>query len=258
MNVSLLQLDIQWGNPEGNIRQATALMDAQPHADLFVLPEMWATGFITEPTDIVKGEQEDRALAWMKQEAKKRSCAICGSLAIKLSEQDYRNRSYFVTPDGVSFYDKHHLFTHGHEDKYYIAGKQHTIVEWQGVRFLLLTCYDLRFPVWSRYGIAGEYDAMIYVANWPQSRQEAWNILTHARAIENQSFVIAVNRVGNDPYTSYQGGSIMIDPIGRDLIKDEKHTELSLVGQLCMDKLQKARSRFSVLADRDCLTNGIG
>lgn len=251
MNISLLQLDIQWGNPEENIRRAEALMGQQPEADLYVLPEMWATGFVTEPTADIPTEEENKALAWMRRMANRHACAICGSLAVRLSSNDYRNRCYFITPEGVSFYDKHHLFTHGHEDRFYRAGNNRIIVEWKGVRFLLLVCYDLRFPLWSRYGLAGEYDAIIYVANWPQSRQEAWQILTRARAIENQCYVIAVNRVGNDPKIAYQGGSAIIDPIGRDVVTDEKHTESSLSGQLCMDKLRQARDRFRVLADRD-------
>ncbi len=251
MNITLLQIDSQWDNLEVNIQRAEALMNAQPQADLYVLPEMWATGFITEPTDSVLAENENPALAWMKRMAAQHACALCGSLAVKTSSGEIRNRCYFVKPDEVAFYDKHHLFTHGHEDRYYTPGKDHVIVEWKGVRFLLLVCYDLRFPLWSRYGKAGEYNAIIYVANWPKSRQEAWEILTHARAIENQCFVIAVNRVGSDPYVTYQGGSKLIDPIGRTLVTDTKHTEQPISGLLCMENLLEARARFRVLADRD-------
>ena len=156
-----------------------------------------------------------------------------------------------MTPSAVFFYDKHHLFTHGHEHEYYTAGETHTIVEWSGMRFLLLTCYDLRFPVWSRYGVAGEFDAIVCVASWPQSRYAAWDTLTHARAIENQCYVIAVNRVGEDPVSQYNGGSMLIDPVGRTVATCNDNTEQSLNAVLSIDTLNKARSHFRVLDDRD-------
>lgn len=254
MKVALLQMDIAWGNPEENVQRAEALRALQPGADLYVLPEMWATGFATSPEGLAEQESQSVALEWMRQTARSYSCAVCGSLAVEVEDEhgtSYRNRQYFVTPDGISFYDKHHLFTHGHEDEHYTAGQTHTVVNWQGFRFLLLTCYDLRFPVWARYGWAGEYDVIIYVANWPQSRMDAWNVLTHARAIENQSYVIAVNRVGCDASCSYTGGSMMIDPIGRTIATCKNEAEHSLLAILSLSDLQKARARFKVLQDED-------
>lgn len=251
MKLVLLQIDIQWGNPQENIARVERLLSQATDANLYVLPEMWATGFATEPAGIAENESHSVALAWMKQQARLRGCAICGSLAVKMPDGSFRNRHYFVKPEGVEYYDKHHLFSHGGEDKTFEAGQEHTIVEWKGVRFLLLTCYDLRFPVWSRYGRAGEYDAIIYVANWPASRQLAWDVLTHARAIENQCYVIAVNRVGSDQKTSYQGGSMLIDPIGRTVAESIKNTEQALEAVLSMENLEKARLRFQVLSDRD-------
>ncbi len=254
MKVALLQMDIAWGNPEENVQRAEALRALQPGADLYVLPEMWATGFATSPEGLAEQESQSVALEWMRQTARSYSCAVCGSLAVEVEDEhgaSYRNRQYFVTPDGISFYDKHHLFAHGHEDEHYTSGQTHTIVNWQGFRFLLLTCYDLRFPVWARYGWAGEYDAIIYVANWPQSRMDAWNVLTHARAIENQSYVIAVNRVGCDASCSYTGGSMMIDPIGRTIAACKNEAEHSLLAILSLSDLQKARARFKVLQDED-------
>ena len=254
MKVALLQMDIAWGNPEENVQRAEALRALQPGADLYVLPEMWATGFATSPEGLAEQESQSVALEWMRQTARSYSCAVCGSLAVEVEDEQgasYRNRQYFVTPDGISFYDKHHLFTHGHEDEHYTSGQTHTIVNWQGFRFLLLTCYDLRFPVWARYGWAGEYDVIIYVANWPQSRMDAWNVLTHARAIENQSYVIAVNRVGCDASCSYTGGSMMIDPIGRTIAACKNEAEHSLLAILSLSDLQKARARFKVLQDED-------
>ena len=251
MNIVLLQLDIQWGQPQENIQRAERLIAQTGEADLIVLPEMWATGFATEPEGIAEDEDTSVALVWMQQKAAERQCAVCGSLAIRTADGAYRNRHYFVTPRQTDYYDKHHLFTHGGEHQHYTAGSVTKIVEWQGVRFLLLTCYDLRFPVWARYGRAGQYDAIIYVANWPQSRQPAWEVLTHARAIENQCYVVAVTRVGDDPQTHYAGGSMLIDPIGRTVAESKKDTEQPLEAVLSTELLQKARSRFRVLADRD-------
>ena len=242
MKVSLLEMDIAWGEPQKNILTAERLMNENAEAELYVLPEMWATGFVVEPDGIAEDEDSSKALQWMKTAANERHCAISGSLAVKVGES-YRNRHYFVTPESVSFYDKHHLFSYGHEDKQYVRGEHPVIVSWQGFRILLQTCYDLRFPVFSRYGRAGEYDAAIYVANWPRKRQLAWDMLIRARAIENQCYVIAVNRIGTDPVCDYAGGSAFIDPVGRTL--------KGLSADLSMDKLRLMRSRFRVLDDRD-------
>jgi predicted amidohydrolase len=251
MNITLLQLDIQWCQPEENIRRAEALMQTIAPADLYVLPEMWATGFSTHPQESACSEDSSSALVWMRKQAESRRCALSGSLAIRTADGSCRNRHYFVTPEKTFYYDKHHLFTYGQEHRFFTAGDSHTVVEWQGVRFLLLTCYDLRFPLWARYGWAGEYDAIVYVANWPQSRQQAWDTLVRARAIENQCYVLAVNRVGTDPVTYYQGGSAIIDALGREVIVANNDVEQAVCGTLSIEELQRARSRFRVLDDRD-------
>ena len=246
MKVSVIPMDIVWGDPAKNIEQAQQLIQQTDVSDLYVLPEMWATGFATKPEGIAEDEKKSEALQWMRDFAAVNHAAICGSLAIRTSDGIYRNRHYFVTPDNVVFYDKHHLFTHGHEDLFFTPGEHAVIAQWQGFRFLLQTCYDLRFPVFSRYGIAGEYDAIIYVANWPSSRQLAWDTLIRARAIENQSYVIAVNRIGFDPVTHYDGGSAIISPLGK--------TAEGLTAELSLDALGQMRDRFRVLDDRDQLT----
>ena len=252
MKVTLLQLDSQWASPQENILRAQRLMDQQPNSDLYVLPEMWATGFATEPQEIAEDEKQSLALSWMCQTARERHCALCGSLAIATPDGRFRNRHYFVHPSGeVCFYDKHHLFTYGHEDRYYTAGDTHTSVDFMGFRILLLTCYDARFPVWSRYGKAGEYDVIVYVANWPQSRQSAWQILMRARAIENQCFVVAVNRVGDDSFSHYVGNSAVIDGRGRTLIRGRYDEECAVSCELQKETLTTMRQRFRVLDDRD-------
>ena len=269
MKISLIQMDIAWGDVEANIRRAETMMERQ-EADLYVLPEMWATGFATEPEGIAEDEQLSVALAWMRQTARQRGCALSGSLAVttpidisgtppnlpkgeeKPAERlrTYRNRHYFVTPEDMKFYDKRHLFTHGHEDEHFTAGQQSVIVEWQGWRILLQTCYDLRFPCFSRYGQAGFYDAIIYVANWPEKRQLAWDTLVRARAIENQCYVIAVNRTGEDSVCQYAGGSVVIDPVGRT-VAECPAGEHPATAEIFIEKLHDMRSHFRVLDDRD-------
>jgi len=255
MKIVLLQTDIQWAHPQVNIQRAEMLMKQKPAADLYVLPEMWATGFAVEPEGIAEEEHSSSALTWMRQTAKVHQCAISGSLAVRVEDGSYRNRHYFITPKSEVFYDKHHLFTHGHEHEAYQSGQEHVIAEYGNMRFLLLTCYDLRFPVWARYGWAGHYDAIIYAANWPAKRQTAWEVLVRARAIENQCYVVAVNRVGDDPVSHYEGGSMVVDPVGTLLARTQKETEQPLLAELSLDTLHKRRDHFRALDDRDVCVN---
>lgn len=256
MKVTLLQTDISWAHPAENIRRADQLLAGCPDSDLYVLPEMWSTGFATEPAGIACSEADNEALRWMQDSACRLQCAFSGSLAVILSDGSYRNRHYFV--DGrnhrLLFYDKHHLFTYGHEDRYYTAGHEHAVVEYEGFRFLLLTCYDLRFPCWARYSTELEYDAIICVANWPQLRQSAWQILTRARAIENQAYLIGVNRVGDDAYSHYAGASVVVDAYGESLGQCRLNTVQSLTVDLDFVELQRRRHKFRVLDDRDAFT----
>lgn len=252
MKVTILQTDIEWGIPEENIRRAELLMAQKPDSDLYVLPEMWSTGFATEPFGIAEEETSSKALAWMKSKAKALDCAICGSLAIVVDGK-YRNRHYFINGrKGVlEYYDKHHLFSYGHEDQFYTAGDKHLVVDYEGFRFLLLTCYDLRFPMWSRYCDKHPYDAIICVANWPESRQNAWQILTRARAIENQAYLIGCNRVGNDNYNHYRGCSAIISPIGKTLAKCKMNEQDCASFLLDFESLNQKRTKFKVLEERD-------
>ena len=252
MKIIILQTDIAWAAPQENIRRVETMMQHSGSADLFVLPEMWATGFCVEPEGIAEDEEQSIALAWMKQTAQSKDCAFSGSLAVRTSDGTYRNRHYFVTPDKMVYYDKHHLFRHGGEDASFTAGTKTVVAEWKGLRLLLQTCYDLRFPVFSRYGLAGEYDAIIYVANWPAKRQLAWDTLIRARAIENQCCVVGVNRVGTDgvdiPYAGY---SAAVDYKGLDIAcctpgKAEVQTAL-----LDRDALETFRQHWPFFLDFD-------
>ena len=254
MTVTILQTDIEWGSPLVNIQRVQQMMDKHLGADLYALPEMWSTGFATNPMDIAEDEQKSVSLQWMKDMANQNKCAICGSLAIRSADGEYRNRNYLVNGDNntVQYYDKHHLFTYGGENQYYQAGDRHTVVEYKGFRILLLTCYDLRFPLWSRYSNELQYDLIICVANWPESRQNAFHVLTRARAIENMSYLVAVNRVGDDPHNHYYGCSCILNPIGKTLACCPPQIPSVVSSSLDLDYLRQKRARFKVLDDRDC------
>lgn len=256
MKVVILQHDIAWAQPEENRQRLEQLIERQPRADLFVLCEMWTTGFATQPEGIA--EREGTSLGWMKRMARLHNAALAGSIATEEGGRFY-NRFYFVKPDGsVQHYDKRHLFTYGGEHHHFSRGERRTIVEWQGVRFLLEVCYDLRFPLWSRNRWDAEtgqpqYDAILYVASWPTPRVEAWSTLLRARAIENQCYVCGVNRVGTDPNCQYCGGSAIIDPYGRTLAECERDKECAASATIDLPALQAFRQKFPVLLDADTL-----
>lgn len=247
MKVSILQHDIVWGNPAENRLRLKQQIEAQAGADLYVLTEMWSTGFATNPEGVA--ERDEASLQWMKEMAVQMQAAIAGSLAI---EQDgsFHNRLYFVKPDGeVEYYDKRHLFSYGGEDKYYSPGTERVVVEWKGVRFLLTVCYDLRFPVWMRW--SDDYDAILCVANWPTVRIDSWQTLLRARAIENQCYVVGVNRVGKDPNCDYCGCSAIINPYGQTIAECEKDKECSMEAVFDMEKLNAYRVKFPALKEKD-------
>ena len=254
MKIAAIQMDIAWADPTANRARAEASFAALPSdVALIVLPEMFSTGFATQPEGIAEVEPY-ATLEWMRTQASRRGCAIAGSIAVAVGKGavgvTYRNRFYFVTPDGIaSYYDKHHIFSYGGEDCYYDAGNERVVVEWQGVRFLLMVCYDLRFPCWSRN--RADYDCALYVASWPTSRIGAWQTLLRARAIENQCYVVGVNRVGEDPVCSYCGCSAIIDAYGRDIAASATGGECCIVADLDLDALKAFRRKFPVLNDRD-------
>ena len=247
MKVSIIQHDIVWGNPAENRLRLQQQIEAQPGADLYVLTEMWSTGFAINPEGVA--ERDEASLQWMKDMAVQQQAVIAGSLAI---EQDgsFHNRLYFVKPDGeVEYYDKRHLFSYGGEDKYYSPGTERVVVEWKGVRFLLTVCYDLRFPVWMRW--SDDYDAILCVANWPTVRIDSWQTLLRARAIENQCYVVGVNRVGKDPNCDYCGCSAIINPYGQTIAECEKNKEYSMEAVFDMEKLNAYRVKFPALKEKD-------
>ena len=177
MKITLLQTDIIWGQPEANLAHLDHLLEGVGECDLIVLPEMFTTGFDTNPETVA--DDEGLALKWMRNTVRQRNCALAGSVATKVGE-NYYNRMYFVSPDLLlASYDKHHLFTYGHEQEAFTPGHRRVVIPYRGARILLQVCYDLRFPVFSRN--RGDYDLAIYVANWPQGRQKVWDTLLSAR-----------------------------------------------------------------------------
>ena len=214
-------------------------------ADLFLLPEMFSTGFCMQAEEVA--DEENIALTWMKGFAKEKNAAIGGSVSVKDQDKFY-NRFYFVKPDGsYSQYNKRHLFSYSGEDKVYTAGDTRVVVEHQGVRFLLQVCFDARFPVFSRN--RNDYDVMLAIANWPESRVLAWETLTKARAIENQAYVFALNRTGEDGNgLKYPESSHCYFPDGSDI--SNKKEDL-IFAELNLDNLRKFRQNFPFLADAD-------
>lgn len=250
MKLTILQRDIVWGDPAANAARLEETLGQLPEADLYVLPEMFSTGFATLPEGIAEEGPEPPSLLWMKRMAAAKNAAIAGSIALHTTDGLYRNRFYFVKPDGsVAHYDKHHLFTYGGEHLRYSAGGERTVVEWRGVRVLLQVCYDLRFPLWGRN--RGDYDLALYVASWPASRSHAWSTLLRARAIENQCYVAGVNRIGSDPACLYCGASAIIDPYGLVAADCAENTECHASANIDMEALRAFRKKFPVLDDAD-------
>jgi predicted amidohydrolase len=230
------------------VRGADEAIDRNPDSDLYVLPEMFSTGFCTQPEGIAEPAEND-TLKWMRTKAVQTCAAIAGSIAV-CEEGKYYNRFHFVTPDGnITTYDKKHLFTFGGEHKQFTAGDERVVVTYKGVRILLEICYDLRFPMWSRN--RGDYDMIIYVASWPTPRVEAWKALLTARAIENQCYVAGVNRVGTDPGNEYCGGSRVVDPYGKVIAECEDSAETEATAYVDMSILEAFRAKFPVLDDAD-------
>lgn len=247
MKVTILQTDIVWGDPKKNQRDAETLMDENEDSDLYVLPEMFSTGFATEPEGVA--EADDCSLKWMQAQSVKRKCAIAGSIAVKEGSRFF-NRFYFVFPDGMEIhYDKRHLFSYGGEDVHFTPGNERVVVEYQNFRILLQVCYDLRFPIFSRNH--KDYDLAIYVANWPAIRLEAWSTLLKARAIENQCYVIGVNRVGEDSVCNYAGGSEIVGPYGKTIVECESGKVSAATAKLKIRPLRGFRKSFPVLDDAD-------
>ncbi len=245
LQVALVQLDISWKDPKGNLGCIDQLIK-EIKADLIVLPEMFATGFIDDPDQTDLGDAF--SLEWMKQTARNKNAAVVGSLAVE-EDGNFYNRMYFVTPNQeIVSYDKKHLFALGDEAKAFKSGERPMLASYRGWTFCLSICYDLRFPAWARYH--APYDVYLCVANWPAPRVNAWDSLLCARSIENQCYAIGVNRVGDDEKVKgYPGHSTTYTPMGKSL--GTKSGECVLLYTLSKNELQSVRKKLPYLKDRD-------
>lgn len=252
MKTALIQTHLNWENPVANRSlfedKINSISDT---IDLIVLPEMFTSGFTMNPSAVAE-TMDGETISWLREMAKTKNCAITGSLVIQ-ENGNFHNRMIFVTPNGeVQHYDKRHLFTLAGEEKVYKAGSEKLIVEYIGWRICPLVCYDLRFPVFSRN--TENYDLLIYVASWPQPRINAWDILLKARAVENLSYAIGVNRVGIDNNNlEYNGHSQVVDELGNYLLSPQENDEIFIV-ELDKDKMLETRNRLNFLNDKDKFT----
>lgn len=254
MKLAIVQADLFWENPVENRAHLSKLID-EVEADVFVFPEMFVSGF-TMNTESVAETMDGKTVQWAKDLAKNKNAVITGSIIIE-EEGSYFNRMIWVEPNGkVVTYDKRHLFRMANEQNYFSSGKEKRIVEYKGVKFCLMVCYDLRFPVWSRNLESNnsnpEYDCLIYVANWPSVRSSAWKVLLQARAIENQCYVVGVNRVGVDGNEKlYSGDSRIFSPKGDRMDNIEPNKEMVNVVEIDLDSLERFRDKFPVMKDSD-------
>lgn len=249
MKITLIQTDIRWESPEWNrINLENLILDLKDKTDLILLPEMFTTGF-TMKSDEYAEFYPDVTSRWMEKMASQTGAAIAATLIIKDKDFFY-NRLVFVNPQKkYYYYDKRHLFRMGEEDKYFKSGDKRIVIPYRLWNICPLICYDLRFPVWSRN--SGDYDLLIYLANWPSSRKDVWLSLLKARALENQSYVIGLNRVGKDGNgIQYSGNSIVYSPRGEVLL-DLKEKEHIKTVNIDIESLKKFREKFPVWKDSD-------
>ncbi len=251
LKIGLLQLNIVWENIEENLKKVDKILsDKVGCLDILVLPEMFATGFTMNVSSCAQ-TMNDSIIHWMKDRSKQWNCAIMGSVAIK-ENGAYYNRLLMVNNEDIQFYDKRHLFSMGQEHEYYTPGQKTTLFHYKSIIIQPAVCYDLRFPVWLRNTTS--YDLMICVANWPKPRTQVWSSLLVARAIENQSYVVGVNRSGEGGGLSYNGQSLVIDAKGNliDTLDDEM--DGFKVVTIDFDEQNIFRKKFPVLQDADTFT----
>ena len=249
LNICIIQSNIVWENIDENLSLFEVHIDNVVNADLIVLPEMFTTGFSMNTSKLAES-MEGKTMAWLRDIAKRKNCVISGSIIIE-EDDKYYNRLIWMRPDGTfGKYDKRHLFRMSEEHQTFTGGNERVVFEVKGWRVLPLICYDLRFPVWSRN--RNDYDVLIYVANWPEARRTPWQIMLKSRAIENQAYVIAVNRLGKDEMgNSYSGDSAVIEPKGNVISKTLMGEESVETVSLSYDDLEKFRKKFPVGLDGD-------
>lgn len=253
LNIALLQANLEWEKIQENLDTfETKIKKLSQDVDLIFLPEMFTTGFSMNAAELAE-PAKGPSFKWMQKMAAEKDAAVTGSI-ITSEKGHFYNRLYFVFPDG-SFekYDKRHTFTFANEHKTYDSGTERLIVEYNGWRICPLVCYDLRFPVWARN--TDDYDLLFYVANWPAARITAWDVLLKARAIENMSYCIGLNRVGRDGKDlEYVGHSAVYDSLGKKVSQKAEEAEWVEEVTLYKKHLEDTRSQFRFLQDRDKFT----
>ena len=253
MTITLLQQDTLWMDWKANLSKATQAIRRAPGSDLYLLPEMFTTAFLTVPPP-QSAYIHDHALDWMRQQADEAHAAICGSMVAPMPHGKYANRMYFVCPDGtIHHYDKSHLYKYGGEGEWYVPGEQRVIVDYRGAKILLEICYDLQFPMWCRNNVDSTgnilYDVIVYSANYPTARHQAFETLPIARAIENQCYVAIANRIGSDQWGTYYGGSRIIHPYGDIIAQGTDNAECEVTGTIDLPALHRYRKKYPVLQD---------
>ena len=250
LKITLIQTELVWEDIESNLAGFDATIDAiEDDTHLIVLPEMFTTGFSMNASDLAQ-DMNGSSIAWVQEKSRQKNIDIVGSVIVK-ADGKFFNRLLWAKPDGKIFtYDKRHLFRMAGEEKVYSAGHKNVTIDLHGWKIRPFICYDLRFPVWTR-NIANQYDAAIFIANWPERRSWHWKLLLQARAIENQCYVIGVNRVGTDGNgINYSGDSSIIDPWGNILFQ-KRDQACTHTAELSYDVLQKSRESFPVWMDAD-------
>ncbi len=258
LRVTLLQTSIVWEDSIKNIKHINKQLSTlvRDSTDVIVLPEMFNTGFTMNAEKLAE-EEGGLTMQWMSEVSSSLNAVVCGSIIIK-EKNNFYNRFIWMNPDG-SFqkYDKRHLFRMGGEDKIFTAGKENVVIECKGWMICPQVCYDLRFPVWSRNrieqdgkNISFNYDILLYVASWPNVRKFAWQQLLIARAIENQSYVVGVNRIGKALNVLHNGDSVILDPLGQKISKTTTKSSMETI-TLSMENLTNFRKQFPVFYDAD-------
>jgi predicted amidohydrolase len=249
MKIALIQTSLIWENPiENRSHLAQKITGFMEDVDLIVLPEMFSSGFTMNPKAVAETMQGE-TVSWLQHLAKAKDCAITGSLVIE-ENGNYYNRLVFVFPTGeIKTYDKRHLFSLAGENEFYAAGKDKLVLEYKGYKICPLICYDLRFPVFSRN--VENYDVLLYVANWPKPRVNAWDILLKARSVENMCYTIGVNRIGKDHnHHEYIGHTQVIDFLGEYVLEPQEADAVFIV-ELNKAKLLETRKKLAFLNDKD-------
>lgn len=254
LSVTIIQTDIHWEDKKANLELfEQKIFSIKEKTEVVVLPEMFSTGFSMKPESLAETMDEE-TLQWMRRIAMTKKIILTGSIIIK-EAGSYYNRLIWMLPGGdCGYYDKRHLFAYAEEDEHYTQGNKRLIASVKGWKINLLVCYDLRFPVWARQQVKmnePEYDVLIYVANWPEKRVHAWKTLLQARAIENQCYVVGVNRVGNDGNNiHYSGESMIIDPLGEVMYSKKEEEDIVTIA-LDQSHLNTVREKFPFWKDAD-------